>query len=318
MSMGSFALFKFTVIIKYIYLWDVNEVVRSMTGYGINTMDIEKSHVTIEVKSVNHRFLDIKTNLPSTLHFIEENLKKVIKKYFHRGRIEVYVIIDNDHFIKKTLTTDWDLMDQYVEQQNLVKERYNLEGVLTLDLLSSIPELFSVQEDDKYPTQLGDIILEKIECVCRQVQKRRGEEGRNLENDIKNRINSIHNMLLLIEERRPQVINEYQARIYERITEFTSHLIRLDDHQLHKEIALLSEKGDISEELTRLKSHIAFFNETIDLKKPVGRELDFIVQEMNREINTIGSKSTDNEVSQWAIKIKSELEKIKEQIQNVE
>ena len=291
---------------------------RSMTGYGVDVMNIEESQITVEMKSVNHRFLDIKVNLPHSLNFIEEKIKKIIKSYFLRGRIDVYVIIDDDHFIRKTLVTDWDLMDQYVNQYEIAKERYQLEGNLSMSLLSSIPDLFRIREDDDQPGELINYILENVERVCQQVQKRRSEEGENLINDIKNRINYVHNMLLLIKERRPQIVNDYRNRIYERIKEYTSYTIQLDDQKLLQEIALLAEKGDISEELTRLESHIDYFSETIEIGEAIGRKLDFIIQEMHREINTIGSKSTDNQISQWAIKIKSELEKVKEQIQNIE
>lgn len=290
----------------------------SMTGYGVEARDIEEAHITIEMKSVNHRFLDIKVNLPHSWSFLEEKIKKIIKNYFYRGRIEVYVIIDNDYFIKKTLMTDWNLMDQYVNQYKLAKERYGLTGDLSVSSLSSIPELFKIQEVENQPSELFDYILETTERVCQQVQDSRSIEGEYLKKDIKNRVNSVHNMLLLIKESRPQVIKDYQARIYDRIKEYTPYAIKLDDQQLHQEISLLAEKGDISEELTRLESHISHFNETIDSDKPVGRKLDFIIQEMHREINTIGSKSTDNKISRRAIEIKSEIEKVKEQIQNIE
>lgn len=303
---------------KYIYLWEVKHMVRSMTGYGVKMINIEESQITIEMKSVNHRFLDIKTNLPLNLSFIEEKIKRIIKNHFQRGRFEVYVIIDGDHFVKKTLITDWELMDQYVNQYELAKERYQLEGDLSLSSLSSLSGLFRVKEDEEQPSELIDTILESIEYVCKQVQDRRKEEGDNLKNDINNRITSVHNMLLLIKERRPKVISDYQERIIERLRNYTSQMSQLDDRQLHQEIALLAEKGDISEELTRLESHIGYFFKTIDLEEAVGRKLDFIIQEMHREINTVGSKSTDNEISQLAINIKSELEKIKEQIQNIE
>ena len=288
-----------------------------MTGYGVESVYIGDTHYTVEMKSVNHRFLDIQLKLPHTLNFMEGKIKKIIKTYFERGRIEVYFNFTGEHFGKKTLVTDWSLMDQYMEQYELAKKRYNLEGN-PIHLLSSIPEVFIVQEDNEQPTELVTSILESINIVSEQVLNMRKEEGKDLLFDIKNRIISNENMLSLIKERRPQVINEYRERILERIIEYTEKSIDVNSQSFFQEIALLAEKGDISEEITRLESHITHFNETIELNEAIGRKLDFIIQEMHREINTVGSKSTDHLISQWTIKIKSELEKIKEQIQNIE
>src|SRR5699024_6716611 len=151
-----------------------------MTGYGVEARGIVEEQITIEMKSVNHRFLDIKVNLPHSLTFLEEKIKKIIKNYIYRGRIEVYVIIDNDYFIKKTLVTDWNLMDQYVNQYKLAKECYGLAGDLSVSSLSSIPELFKIQEVDNQPTELIDYILETTERVCQQVQDSRSIEGEYL------------------------------------------------------------------------------------------------------------------------------------------
>lgn len=293
-------------------------MIRSMTGYGTGSGNLEEIQYNIEIRTVNHRFLDMRLHLPNSFNFMENDIKKALKLFFERGRIEVYINFTGSHLVSKTLTTDWTLLDQYIKQYQSVKKRYDLSGTLSIDLLSAIPELFIVEEEDNLPADLAPVILKSIKHVSKQVLHMREQEGSHLAHDIKSRMNSVHNMLLLIKEQRPQVVKEYRERIRQRIIEYTGGLTETDSQLFHQEIALLAEKGDISEELTRLDSHIAHFLETMELNETIGRKLDFIIQEMHREINTVGSKSTEHQIGRLTVQIKSELEKIKEQIQNIE
>lgn len=293
-------------------------MIRSMTGYGTGSVNLEEIQYNIEIRTVNHRFLDMRLHLPNSFNFMENDIKKALKLFFERGRIEVYINFTGSHLVSKTLTTDWTLLDQYIKQYQSVKKRYDLSGTLSIDLLSAIPELFIVEEEDNLPADLAPVILKSIKHVSKQVLHMREQEGSHLAHDIKSRMNSVHNMLLLIKEQRPQVVKEYRERIRQRIIEYTGGLTETDSQLFHQEIALLAEKGDISEELTRLDSHIAHFLETMELNETIGRKLDFIIQEMHREINTVGSKSTEHQIGRLTVQIKSELEKIKEQIQNIE
>lgn len=289
-----------------------------MTGYGIEETYVNGTHLIFEMKSVNHRFLDVKFNMPQSLNSIEPQLKEIVKQYFQRGKVDVYITIIDNSSRAKAVKTDWNLLEQYMEQFNLVSEKYNLDEQLFLNQLMTIPDLFSVQEDVIHSSELIDTLFSTAQVVCTKVIDMRQSEGDILINDIKKRINLVDNMLLLIEERRPTIINDYRNRILKRIEEYMeSHMI-LDYDKLYQEIALLAEKGDISEEIVRVQSHIKHLHKTINLHEPIGRKLDFIVQELHREVNTVGSKATDENISQSVVNIKSELEKIKEQIQNIE
>lgn len=297
---------------------DVIVMVRSMTGYGVSTKTLEDAQYTLEIKSVNHRFLDLHIILPSSFHFIEDKIRKIVQQTMERGRVDVMLHLNEKPGNQKELVTDWALLDQYIEQYKLAKERYNLDGFISVDILSSIPDLFHVEEKHDYPVQWADSILQTVTEVVAKVQDMREKEGNYLASDIRTRMNSIHNMLLLIEERRPTVVDDYHQRITERLATYTAHFAEIKSRQFEQDIALLAEKGDIAEELTRLKSHHIHFMDILQESGSKGRKLDFIIQEMVREINTIGSKSIDHLISQWTIQIKSELEKIKEQVQNIE
>ncbi len=289
-----------------------------MTGYGTSTTHLENTTISVEIKSINHRFLDIIPKYPRTFIFLEDKIKKTVKSYFSRGRIEIHINIDGDNFVNKSIVTDWDLLDQYVQQLKKIKDRYALKGDIPMSVLTELPDLITVVENEEKPSELQNIVLTCVANACKQVEEMRMEEGKNLLEDILKRVSSIRDMVLLLEGRREKVIEEYRLRIKKRIEEYIEDSITIDKGQIHQEIAILSEKGDITEEITRLLSHLEQIEEICQGEESIGRKLDFIVQEMNREANTIGSKSTDSQIGRWTIGIKSEIEKIKEQVQNLE
>ncbi|MEN1966933.1 YicC/YloC family endoribonuclease [Lentibacillus sp. N15] len=293
-------------------------MVRSMTGYGRSVLQLESTVVTIEIKSVNHRFLDVQLKIPQTFLFLEEKLKETIRTYFARGRIELILNIGGTGAIGKTLETDWKLLDQYMEQLKQIKTRYQLSDEIPMSLLLSIPELFSVQQT----TENSSLLLEKIETctekACLELLAMREAEGEKLFADIMERMHGVKELVGSLQTRRGRVTDAYRERIQQRIEAYINNKIETDNSRMYQEIALLAEKGDITEEVTRLFSHMNHFFTTIERETEIGRRLDFILQEMQRETNTIGAKSTDPKISEWVVSIKSELEKMKEQIQNIE
>lgn len=289
-----------------------------MTGYGTDQVQIDDTLITVEVKTINHRFLDFNPKIPRSMLFLEEQIKKIIQSYFSRGKIEVYIQIEGENLAQRRLVTDWNLMDQYVRQLKEIQDRYNLSGEIPISMINAIPELLSVQEREQNHRKLEEAILNSIDMACAQVLQRRIEEGSFLIKDIKERVNSIRNMVLLLKERRAVVIEEYRMRINNRIDEYVGDSVMIDSSRMHQEIALLAEKGDITEEITRLLSHIDHFESIANEKDAIGRKMDFILQEMHRETNTVGSKSSDSQIGEWTVSLKSEIEKIKEQIQNIE
>lgn len=297
---------------------DVINMVMSMTGYGQDVFHLGNTTVTVEIRSVNHRFLDFTAKIPRSLLFLEDKIKRILQSYFQRGRMEVYINVQGDGLVQKELYTDWDLMDKYIDQIKSAKARYNLSGEIPVTIMPEIPDLLSVQETENYSDELKNSITTSAKRACEQLLLMRKEEGSFLLKDVSNRMLEIQETVSHLQTRRESVIEEYRDRIQSRIYNYLGENDVIDQTRLHQEIALLAEKGDITEEITRLQSHIDHFIETIELNDAIGRKLDFIMQEMHREANTVGSKSTDAKIGVWIVSLKSEIEKIKEQIQNIE
>lgn len=297
-------------------------MLRSMTGYGRHVIHSKTTTVTVEIRAVNHRFLDFSIKIPSNILFLEEKIRKVMKSVFSRGRIEVFVKIEGAYFTEKKLKCDFDLMDQYIDNYKKVKKRYNLSGEIPTTIITSVPELFSVQEVENEPAEWNETILECILIASKKVIVEREREGAYLLEDISKRVKNIEEIVTLIKSRKNDVLLEYKQKIQLRVQDHLKNAILLDETRLIPEIALMAEKGDITEEVIRLKSHIEHFyniiKKTETQVEPIGRTIDFIVQEMQRETNTIGAKSLDVKTSEWVVLLKGENEKIREQTQNIE
>ncbi|WP_449353966.1 YicC/YloC family endoribonuclease [Virgibacillus natechei] len=289
----------------------------SMTGYGTSVYHLANTMLTVEIRSVNHRYLDFTAKIPSSFLFLEGKIKKIIQSYFGRGRIEVYIRIEGENFVKKTVKTDWDLMDQYMEQLSEARSRYHLIGDIPTETLAFVPDLITIQEAEAYPDGLKDAILNCTKEACEQVRIMRKEEGAFISNDLEGRLDTIYTIVSSLQTDRSRVIEEYRERIQKRITDHLDDST-VDQARVHQEIVLLTEKGDITEEVVRLFGHVAHFRRTLSTAGPIGRTLDFITQEMHREANTIGSKSTDTKISEYTVSLKREIEKMKEQLQNIE
>src|SRR5699024_3825604 len=293
----------------------------SMTGFGKGVVTSNGQTVTIEIKTVNHRFLDIHIHSAQKISGIEEDIKQAIQKSFSRGRINLIIYITDESHSPYHIEVDWNLLDQYMEQLELMKNRYELQSEIPVDIIRSIPDLFSVKQTDELIESTKDLIIESLEMAVYQTLESREREGLFLQEDILQRIESIRNSIQYLEEIQPKVTAEYYDRIKQRVENYTKDLTDIDENRLHQEIALLIEKGDITEEITRLKSHFDHSLQLLGVKEnsgPVGRKVDFIVQEIHRELNTIGSKAIDEEIGRIIVQSKSELEKVREQIQNIE
>lgn len=289
-----------------------------MTGYGREVIHKDTSTtVSVEIRSVNHRYLDISIKAPRSLLFLEDQIKRMIQQRFKRGRIEIYINIEGEEFVSRTLTTDWRLLDQYIDTMQQIKKTYDLFGDIPLSMLTTLPEIITVQETEEESDELVELLTTCISRACEQVLSARIKEGDFLLKDVQDRMKTVHQTVSLLDELKPKVIEEYRQRITERINHFISGDM-IDENRLHQEIAYLIERGDITEELTRLFAHIEHFNNLLTSDDPIGRKLDFIIQEMHREMNTIGAKSIDSEMSEKVVRLKSEIEKIREQIQNIE
>lgn len=293
-------------------------MVVSMTGYGIDTFHVENTSVTVEIRTVNSRFLDFIPKIPRMLHELELDFKKVIQSYFQRGRIELYISIEGELLEQKKLRVNWDLLDQFMDNLQEIKKRYQLNGDIPLSVFTSVEDMFTIEEEQDSSHTLHDLLVESVQKVAGDVLRARKSEGKFLADDILTRIDSLEKLLKVITERKETVFHAYYERIQERMEQFIGNKIDVEERAILQEIALLAEKGDITEELTRLQSHFHHFREVMKRDEPIGRKLDFITQEMHRETNTIGAKSVDATISELVVTMKSEIEKIKEQVQNIE
>ncbi|WP_241657126.1 YicC/YloC family endoribonuclease [Halobacillus salinus] len=293
-------------------------MVRSMTGYGKHSAHVEDAQIDIEVRSVNHRFLDISTKLPRNLLFIEEKLKRRIKEKLARGRVDIFVTVEGKGLFEKKVDIDYGLLDQYVEKWKEVKDRYQLTGDVSIDMVSKLEDIFTVREVESNTDVLQLALVEAMDIAIEHLLAMRVEEGLRLHDDFEKRLDTITAVLEKLEDKRPRIVEEYREKIRERIEEYAGETLDPDESRVLQEVGLLAEKGDVTEELTRLKAHVHQFRTTLERHEAIGRRLDFVVQEMHREVNTIGSKSNDTEVSEWVVALKSEIEKLKEQVQNIE
>jgi len=289
-----------------------------MTGYGKEIVQLNQQTISVEMRSVNHRYLDITMKMPRNLMFMEEKFKRIIKGHFYRGKLEVYINFSGQGNINKHLQVDWELINQYIENINKIKTDHHLAGDIPVSVLASLPEIFEIQEEEKDDNELKKVLLVAIEKACMEMLAMRETEGDFLEKDIILRLEKLEQLTTKLQEIRPRVIQEYQERIMKRINEYVATISTIDESRIEQEVAILAEKGDITEEIIRLGSHIEHMRKTLKEEESIGRKLDFICQEMHREANTIGSKSTDAEINQIDVLLKSEIEKIKEQIQNIE
>ena len=292
-------------------------MLKSMTGYGRSEQQNGDFACTVEIRSVNNRYIEINTRLPKYLTSLELSIKKLIKSRCSRGSFDLNVTLQSnkagtDQAIKPNLN----LAVQYYEAFQEIKKKLNLEGEIKIDAVFGLKDIIEVEPltlDDSQET----MILDTVDQALESLNQMRREEGKNLQDDILGRLESVTQLTQALQERQPIVIQEHQNRLLEKVKTL-SNGIELDPTRLAQEVAVMADRCDISEEITRLKSHLGQFNTLTQSDDPLGRKLEFITQEINREINTIGSKSADYQISQAVIEIKSLLEKVREQIQNIE
>ncbi|QXE03045.1 YicC/YloC family endoribonuclease [Terribacillus sp. DMT04] len=290
---------------------------KSMTGYGRSTASGNSLTVTAEVKSVNSRYLDIKYKLPKMAASLEHSLKDQLQQVVSRGKLELTVDIDGEGLRNREISIDWELAETYMDKLKAIRNAFGMRGDITIDTLLAQSSDILLEEKQPELTELPDLVTEAVQGALQLFIEMRSAEGAALAKDIRNRIVGLQSMLQELKALRPQVMLAYKNRVEERINHYVDGGLP-ENSRLYQEIALLAEKGDITEEIIRLESHVEQLHNNLDKEGPIGRTCDFILQEMQREANTIGSKSTDASISVIVVSMKSELEKIKEQVQNIE
>lgn len=288
----------------------------SMTGFGRSKKDKGEYSVIVEVRSVNHRFFDCHLRLPIQLGRLEDKIKKQLNRHLKRGRIDCFVTVEGSVLTKKQLHIDWNLLDEYYQFITELKKRYNFTGNIELANFLGKNDLISVLEVEDGEEDLEILILEAADEAAKECLKMRREEGEKLTGALEQFLNQLEEEIERVEIYAPDVIKQYVKRLEKRMKELLDGGI--DNDRILAEVAVMAERSDISEEITRLYSHISQFRASLSSDEPIGRKLDFIVQEMNREANTIGSKANNGDISRSVVQMKTIIEKIKEQVQNIE
>ncbi|MBI4385045.1 MAG: YicC family protein [Nitrospinae bacterium] len=293
-------------------------MLKSMTGFGRAEKQDGAVSCKAEVRSVNGRFLEINARLPKALSTLDPQIRKLAKTFCARGSLDVSVVLEKNNGVpaEMEIKPNLALAAQYVGALGQIKRQLGLTGEIDINAVLSIRDILKFEPTSTGPAE-EEIVLGTVEEALAALARMRAEEGKNLRKDFLERIDYLEKLCRAIKERQPAVLQEYKERLQEKIKALTGGL-ELDGVRLAQETAILADRCDVTEEITRLESHIQQFRGLLDDKESQGRKLEFITQEINRETNTIGSKSVDSQVSQHVIEIKCVLEKIREQLQNIE
>lgn len=292
-------------------------MIKSMTGYGRVETSGQDRNIVVEVKSVNHRFLEISLRMPQTLFPLEMDFKKKIGEKLKRGRVEVFIRLEARSTNPAEAIINLEVARNYFAALQRLKDEFGLTEEIGLKTLASFRDIFSQPAETEISPEVLKQIADALDEAINMLVQMRQEEGAAIYRDMEQRLNSIGSFLETINSRSPQVVAEYQKRLTERIKELTNGCV-IDDARLVQEAAIFAEKSDITEEIVRMRSHISQFITLLQSLEAEGKKIDFLLQEMNREINTIGSKSNDAEIARLVIEAKSELSRLREQAQNIE
>jgi len=293
-------------------------MVFSMTGYGRSEKETELQKVLIEMKAVNHRYCDVVLKIPKKMAMFEDRIKKEVKKHINRGRVEIYMSFEEQKGDDFIVSPNFAVLDQYANALTSIKEHYDISRDFDLNLLTRFQDAFSIEYKQIDEDAIWTLVESAIKEALASLVEMRSIEGQKLLDDINMRIKLIKGIIIELENRSPEIVVLHKAKMKERITELLGDSIDLDEARLAQEVAYFADKTSITEELVRLDSHLDQLANIFNEKQSIGRKLDFLLQEINREINTIGSKSPDIDISNFVIELKSEFEKIREQIQNIE
>ena len=293
-------------------------MIRSMTGFGHGEVSNDKNQkVTVEMKSVNHRYCDISLKLPKKLAMFEANIRNIMKEYASRGKIDIYVSYEDLSETAVSLHYNQAMAEEYMQVFKKMQEDFNIETKITAEALAKYPEVVTIEEVQ----QDEEVWWELLEAALRQAAEKfvetRTIEGANLKRDLLGKLDQMAADVAFIEERSPQIIAEYRSKLEEKVKEFLEDST-IEENRIAAEVTLYADKIAVDEEIVRLQSHISSMTDVLESDESIVRKLDFMAQEMNREANTILSKSSDVDLADHAIELKTNVEKVREQIQNIE
>lgn len=294
-------------------------MIKSMTGFGRCEAEINGREIVVEIKSVNHRYFEFSCRTPRGYGFLDDKLKSYVNSMVSRGKIDMFVTIGANNEAPSEVTVNHQLVSGYINAMKEISDTYEIENDVTVVSLSRFPDVFTVHKPAEDEEQITKDVLSVAKTALDSFISMRETEGEKMKADILSRANTILSIVSEIEVRSPQTIAEYESRLLERIKQtLEDYEVEIDEQRVLTEVAVFSDKVAVAEETVRLRSHFEQLEKFLEYDEPVGRKIDFIIQEMNREANTIGSKVQDAVLAHKVVDIKSEIEKIREQVQNIE
>ncbi|MBQ9757908.1 MAG: YicC family protein [Clostridia bacterium] len=291
-------------------------MLKSMTGFGRAEKMFDDFEVKVNIKSVNHRYMDASIRLPKYYIFAEDKIRQAAAKYISRGKIEIFVSVERTEGSGKSVTIDKAVAKNYIDALKSLAE-FGIEDDVKISTIAQYHDIFKIESDEEDEEKITAMLLEVFSAAAEDFVNMRIDEGKNMEKDILSHLEILAEKLALVEERYPKIVEEYKNRLKGKISEVLEDK-NIDEARIVTEVAIFAERTDIGEETVRLNSHIKEFKKALGTDQPIGKKLDFMIQEMNRETNTMGSKANDVEISKIIVDMKSEIEKIREQIQNIE
>ncbi len=291
-------------------------MIKSMTGYGRGSYENDGRIYTVEIKTINHRYNDVSVRLPRYLNFLEDNIRKYISKTINRGKIEVYVSLENMSDKGRNIKIDRVLAGTYINELRNLSSEYGIPDDITVMSLARMSDIIVVENDTQEELYWQEL-QEAMSIAIKNIDEARSIEGKRLADDIEVRLNKISEHVDIVEKSSERLLEEYKTKLKNRINELGANNI-VDENRIGIEIVLFADKSSICEEVTRLKSHIESFKGMLKSEGPIGKKIDFLIQEMNRETNTIGSKANSIGITNYVIEMKNEIENIREQVQNIE
>ena len=290
----------------------------SMTGFGRGEYKDDNYQFLVECKTINHKYADINIRLPRKLSFLEDKARVLVKDYIKRGRVDLYIKLDLLGSEDVNLKFDEALATQYVSILKQIKDKFDLVDDISVMNIAKFPDVIKTEEKEDDEDKLWSMLKVALENALLKLKEMRSEEGKKLAEDIQNRFDLLKNYIEDIEKYSYNVVIDYKEKLKNRISDMLEDPSIIDESRLAQEVAIYADKSSITEEIVRFKSHIEQLKNTVVKNESIGRKIDFLIQEMNRETNTIGSKSSDLNITNLVVEVKSELEKIREQIQNIE
>ncbi len=291
--------------------------IKSMTGFGRCEVSEESRKVTVEIKSVNHRYLDVNIKMPKKLNFFDASIRNLLKEYMQRGKVDMFITFEDTSENNVSVAYHPEVAKEYLDYLNKMAEDFGLDNDVRVSTLSRSPEILTLDDVEIDEDSVWKTLEKTIRGACESFVESRIKEGENLRSDLIDKLDGMLKVVDFIEARSPKIIEEYKAGLIARVKEMLGDT-KFDEGRILTEVTIFADKVCVDEELVRLRSHIETVKSTLTAGGGIGRKLDFLAQEMNREANTILSKSNDLEISNKGIELKTEIEKVREQIQNIE